>query len=102
MLQSRLLAPEKRLQYLGWLVPVYGFSINTTKWGHGKAHAAEFLDRVMLLSHKVPPGSACQTAWLLLLSPVGSAAQGERFVPVGDLGQTRDVASEKGHRVPKY
>lgn len=102
MLQSRLLAPEKRLQYLGWLVPVYGFSINTTKWGHGKAHAAEFLDPVVLLSHKVPPGSACQTAWLLLLSPVGSAAQGERFVPVGDLGQTRDVASEKGHRVPKY
>lgn len=98
MLQSRLLAPEKRLQYLGWLVPVYGFSINTTKWGHGKAHAAEFLDRVVLLSHKVPPGSAV----LLLLSPVGSAAQGERFVPVGDLGQTRDVASEKGHRVPKY
>lgn len=98
MLQSRLLAPEKRLQYLGWLVPVYGFSINTTKWGHGKAHAAEFLDPVVLLSHKVPPGSAV----LLLLPSVGSAAQGERFVPVGDLGQTRDVASEKGHRVPKY
>jgi len=98
LLQSRLLAPEKRLQYLGWLVPVYGFSINTTKWGDGKAHAAEFLDPVVLLSLKVPPGSAV----LLLLPSVGSAAQGERFVPVGDLGQTRDVASEKGHRVPKY